>query len=95
MSSEADKQLSLRRRALSGLYSSTVIDWILHNRIYSTEEKQEIVSIASSLIRKLKLGRVYWEQLQYAIRIWNEEKGDDARLRRRKEAEKEVESYGF
>ena len=93
MSSEAEKQNRLRREALSGTFGPTPVDFLVHNKMFTTKEKQEIVEIAKRRVLADGRGRIYWEDVQLAIREWRNKGVDKSAIR--KKAEEELEGLGY
>jgi len=63
----------LRRKVFKGIFSDTVVDFLLYNNALTGEEKQDVIKIAKQIAWNKGYVRVYWNDFQEALREWRKQ----------------------
>ena len=63
----------LRRKVFEGIFSDTVVDFLLYNNALTSEEKQNVIKIAKQIAWNNGHVRVYWSDFQEAIKEWRKQ----------------------
>ena len=95
MSSEDVIKRRWRKVSLRGTYTDLAADFLIQNKLYTEDEKREIIVIARRIALNSGHDKIYADTIKLAIREWRKSKPQLTREEMIKKVEEELKGYVF